>query len=444
MTNLNDFLKRSWKTIVIVFVFAGILLIGLVIYDDYGIAYDETIERTTTFVNLKYILETIHPQIRLPEVFDEIPDLAEWKDRYYGVAVQLPAAMIEWMTGFKFSQFTICRIRHLWIFLQFYAALIFFFLLLRRRFASVRTAIIGVLLLWLSPRIFSDAFYNIKDLPFLSWIVISLYFMFRWLENRLRRYLILFSIVSAVAINIRIVGGMLIAVAVGILISQLLRKEKLPKTVVAEALTIFFVSAAVWILITPLAWKNPILVLGDTLRTFSSYPHYTRELYFGKRYLNTQLPWHYLPVWIGITTPVLVIFSFLACLLWETGTFVWRFFNGDKPRNIAGSTIQKSFDRGILALIFIPILFTILFHSPIYNGWRHFYFAYPWIVYFAVDWIDRLSKSRFSFVRAAIFSLVGMSLIYNASWIIRVHPYQFIYFNEVFPRNIRTGFEKDY
>ena len=87
MTNLNDFLKRSWKTIVIVFVFAGILLIGLVIYDDYGIAYDETIERTTTFVNLKYILETIHPQIRLPEVFDEIPDLAEWKDRYYGVAV---------------------------------------------------------------------------------------------------------------------------------------------------------------------------------------------------------------------------------------------------------------------------------------------------------------------------------------------------------------------
>ena len=207
MTNLNDFLKRSWKTIVIVFVFAGILLIGLVIYDDYGIAYDETIERTTTFVNLKYILETIHPQIRLPEVFDEIPDLAEWKDRYYGVAVQLPAAMIEWMTGFKFSQFTIYRIRHLWIFLQFYAALIFFFLLLRRRFASVRTAIIGVLLLWLSPRIFSDAFYNIKDLPFLSWIVISLYFMFRWLENRLRRYLILFSIVSAVAINIRIVGG---------------------------------------------------------------------------------------------------------------------------------------------------------------------------------------------------------------------------------------------
>ena len=146
MTNLNDFLKRSWKTIVIVFVFAGILLIGLVIYDDYGIAYDETIERTTTFVNLKYILETIHPQIRLPEVFDEIPDLAEWKDRYYGVAVQLPAAMIEWMTGFKFSQFTIYRIRHLWIFLQFYAALIFFFLLLRRRFASVRTAIIGVLL----------------------------------------------------------------------------------------------------------------------------------------------------------------------------------------------------------------------------------------------------------------------------------------------------------
>ena len=148
--------------------FAAILIIGLLVFDDYGVPTDDPIERTTTLVNLKYILSTVAPNYPLPAALADQPDLATWVDRYYGVATQLPTAVLELIFNFKFSPAAVYKIRHLWTFLQFFAGLIFFCLLLRMRFGSERTAVIGVMLLWLSPRIFADSFYNVKDLPFLS------------------------------------------------------------------------------------------------------------------------------------------------------------------------------------------------------------------------------------------------------------------------------------
>ena len=173
--------------------FLLILAVGLIVYDDYGIPYDDVQERRTTLVNLKYILRSAAPSLSLPAELESAQDLLQWDDRYYGVAAQLPTAIVEYIFGFSFSWRRIFMLRHFWTFLQFFTALIFFFLILRRRFRSTFLAMAGVLCLWLSPRIFADAFYNIKDIPFLSWVIIASYFMFLRIENSSKSALALFA-----------------------------------------------------------------------------------------------------------------------------------------------------------------------------------------------------------------------------------------------------------
>ena len=412
--------------------FAAILIAGLFAYDDYGIPYDAEIERTTTLVNLKYILSAVAPDYPLPPVLAAQPELTDWVDRYYGVAIQLPTAIFEWIFGFRFISPTVYKIRNLWIFLQFFIGLIFFFRLLKLRFGSDRAAAVGVLLLWLSPRIFADSFYNIKDLPFLSWILIAVYFLFKWLENDSRVELILFAVTAAVVTNIRVIGGLLVLIWIGVILERWFRREISFRRAVADGALFFGVYALVWIAITPLAWRRPIAVMIDTVRTFSDYPHISDELYFGKLTLNSKLPWHYLPVWIGITSPVLVLPGFFA------GGF--RFL-----RNLGfARRLDVRRDGVALILALLPIGLAIGLGSTLYNGWRHFYFVYPWTVYFAVLWLDQLFHSSRIIVRVSAWALLSVSLISLGVWIIRFHPYQMVYFNALIPKNERKNFEKDY
>ena len=425
--------NNRFSSIFVFVVFAVILLTGLVVFDDYGIPYDDPIERTTTLVNLKYILTTVAPNYPLPSVLEEQHDLLSWVDRYYGVAIQLPTAVFEWIFDFKFSSFSIYKIRHLWTFLQFFIGLVYFFRLLKLRFSTDRAALAGVLLLWLSPRIFANSFYNIKDLAFLSWVIVSVYYLFRSIESDSRRYLILFGLTAAVVTNIRVIGGLVVLIWLGILIHRIAAKIDPIRQSMMNLVLLSAVYGFAWMVITPLAWHDPVNVLIDTIRHFSNYAHISSELYFGTVTLNSELPWHYLPVWIGITSPILVIFGFFI------GAAMFFRDSGDGKAHFS-----KYFDLTALLLALLPIGLAIGLGSRLYNGWRHFYFVYPWMVYFTVLFLERFFRSDHQPFRIATWGALAASLIVTAVWIVRFHPYQMTYFNALIPKNERINFEKDY
>lgn len=63
---------------------------------DYGYAWDDYLMRYTGFVNLKYIIKKINPNIE--EKYDslkKLPNLNEWRDKYYGPSFETTAAAIE-------------------------------------------------------------------------------------------------------------------------------------------------------------------------------------------------------------------------------------------------------------------------------------------------------------------------------------------------------------
>ena len=430
---MNDIAETHRDRIGIIAVFVLIFVVGLLVFDDYGTPFDDPIERTTTLVNLKYILSTVAPNYRLPPVLAAQPDLPVWVDRYYGVAAQLPTAVFEWLFNFRFGSSAVYQIRHLWTFLQFFIGLIFFFRLLKLRFRSDRAALAGVLLLWLSPRIFANSFYNIKDLPFLSWVIVSVYFLFRRIESGSRRDLVLFGLTAAIVTNIRVIGGLLVIIWLGNFFYRTVTKADPIRRTISDFVLLSAVYGLGWVMVTPFAWRDPVNVMIDTIRQFSNYRHVSSELYFGIVTLNSELPWHYLPVWIGVTSPVLVIFGFLI------GVFL-----SVRNHSDFSGLFDRQRDLSVLTLALVPIGLAIGLGSPVYNGWRHFYFVYPWMVYFAVLFLERMFDSDRQTVRFAAWSALAVSLIVSAAWLTRFHPYQMVYFNALLPKSERIKFEKDY
>ncbi|HPS48771.1 MAG TPA: hypothetical protein PKX37_09840, partial [Flexilinea sp.] len=111
--------------LITIFVFIIFFVIGLLIFDDYGVTVDEPIERQTSLVNLKFILQDLLHK-KLPEELSVIPELQSYKDKYYGVLLQFPTVLFEYFTNFRYDISSIFKLRHLWTFLNFYISVIFF------------------------------------------------------------------------------------------------------------------------------------------------------------------------------------------------------------------------------------------------------------------------------------------------------------------------------
>ena len=72
----------------------------------------------------------------------------------------------------------------------------------------------------------------------------------------------------------------------------------------------------------------------------------------------------------------------------------------------------------------------ILLNSTLYGGWRHLYFIYPGLVYFMIlstEIIFKMFKNKI--YKTFVFTIFIVALITNIVNLIKLHPYQNIYFN---------------
>ena len=429
---MKAFFKNKGYLISVIF-FISFFIIGLLIYDDYGVNVDELIERNTGLITLKYVL---HEKLKLESLPDEIlkaADLLTYEDKDYGIILQLPTLLIECLNNFKFDIMTVLRIRHLWVFINFYCACIFFYLLINKRFHNWFFSLIGVLFLILSPRIFADSFYNIKDLMFLSWFIISLFFYVQFIDSpTLLRSLIL-SIVISLSSNIRVIGLIILFFSFLFLVTKLILKEINLSRFCLTFLSLSFVTSFLWILFLPASWNNPISFFYDAFIHFSRNPMFEFELYLGKIVSSGSLPWHFLIVWIGITTPILYLVFFMVGMLLVVT---------EKYKNFEKNVIF--IDVSILLMFLLPILSTIILRSSIYDGWRHLYFIYGPFIYVAIVGFQYIFQSKRLFLKRIIVVMTVFSLLHTSIWMINNHPYQMVYFNNLARPYASENFEKDY
>ena len=424
---INDKIIRILSICILI----SMLVLGLSIFQDYGVSTDELIERDTGLVNLKFLLKNVFKIKEIPLELKKFPDLLTYRDRYYGVVLQMPMVLLEYINNFKFDISTVLKIRHMWTFLNYFTAISLFYLLILKRFNDSLTGLISIVILIILPRIFADSFYNIKDLLFLSWLIIGMFFYYLFLKFPSGKTSFVLAIVIALLANIRIIGLMLLGVACLSILWMMKKREISSKLALKYLFILLILCSLLTILFLPASWKNPISFFYDTIRHFSNFFLSCNELYFGKFINSTEVPWHYLLVWISVTTPIAYL------ILFGIGV-IWLIFNN---RLI---NIDELFDASILLMLTGSILAPILLKSTLYDGWRHFYFVYAFIIYLAIFGFYKLFNNGNNIIKIVLIIGLGFSFIVNGSWMIRNHPYQNVFFNVLARESAPYKFEGDY
>jgi hypothetical protein len=167
---------------------------------------------------------------------------------------------------------------------------------------------------------------------------------------------------------------------------------------------------------------------------------FDRELlYIGTYVRSTQLPWHYIPVWLSITTPPLYLLLFVA----GAATTGWQFITSGRSLWKDEAELQ---DLIFLGMFVAPVAAVILLQSVLYDGWRQLYFIYPAFLLVCLrGWLTLWNGPMAArFGRQALVVVTAISLMATGAWMWRVHPMQNVYFNVLAGTNLKARFELDY
>jgi hypothetical protein len=165
-------------------------------------------------------------------------------------------------------------------------------------------------------------------------------------------------------------------------------------------------------------------------------------LFMGRIINAGDLPWYYLPVWIGITTPILYLILFIVGSTVTLRTFFTNLFGKAKTLWTNEGQLQ---DLLFLGLFLAPLIAVIALHSILYNGWRQMYFIYPAFLLVSLRGLVALwhAVSHKQMARRILIGIVAVCMGYTGYWMVRWHPYQYLYFN-VFAGQYAKKFDVDY
>lgn len=415
--------------------FLTFLIIGLMIYDDYGIGWDESQERASSLVSYRYLNRVLLN--RGVFVNEMTEDISTYRDRYYGVSIQLPLMFIEdvyQLAAHEPMSYTqIYHVRHLYCFFLFLFALYCFYKFLKDLHESVRYAAAGVLMIYTFGRFFAESFYNIKDIVFASLTMITLFCAEKMFRTKLcTKWCLLFAVSAAFLVNSRIIGALFpLIILLLIILESICKHTQLP----VKPILLICLSLPIWILITPAAWENPVDFAIGVVRCFASYePWKGTQLFAGKVMPVTELPFDYYLRWIGMTVPLVYLFFFFCGFV----SFV--------KKTVSGLTFSVEEKIYLLmgSVLVGTLLYQMILRPTVYNGWRHVYFLYPLIISFAVFGFRKVSSAQAApNLRIAASFLLTVSLLYNAVRLIRNHPGEFLALNPI-GQKIGADYHGDY
>jgi hypothetical protein len=419
-------LKHDTRWVVLAF-FISFFLIGIIIYRDYGLTGDTTHQKLIGESTFNYI-------------FHQNMDLFSSGDKEYGAAFELLITLLYKLFN-RQTDFQIYYFRHLVIFCSFFIGTFFFYLLVKLRYKSWKIGLFGALLLILSPRIFDSAFVNSKDIPFMVFSIISVYTLYK-LDEKMRLWdAIIHGAVTGFLIAIRPVGLLMVGITGLIWLIKLVLSIRNHEQIwgrLALLLSLFVVfTAGFTVLWWPWLWPDPI---DNFLYSFSSFAQYTTwhglVVYIGKVYEPTKLPWHYTPVWILVTTPL--IYSFFALV----GLFRWIVCVIKRRINLGN--ITDRLDLVIVGWFILPMIIVAVLHSVLYSGWRHMFFLYPAMLGLTISGILSLSeviRKQFNskLPLTVLRGSIAISLIGTAVAMAINHPYESMYFNILAGKNLRSA-----
>ncbi|HXS35367.1 MAG TPA: phospholipid carrier-dependent glycosyltransferase [Flavipsychrobacter sp.] len=402
------------------------LLIGVLCFKDYGMSWDEPIQRGIGVISYNY-------------VFKGDSTLKNHQDRDLGTGFELPLVFLE--KGAKLTDSRhIFLMRHLVTHVFFLVAVFIGYTLIYRLFKSQSIACLGFILLAFNPRIYAHSYFNSKDIPFLSAILITFAICQLAFQKNKTWWYVLLGLACGYATSIRSMGILLFLFIclffIIDIISAISKKQVVRNTVIN--LFLFIASFCCILYIAwPILWYGPIWYFKEEFLTFAHIWWGGKLTFNGTEYSGRNLPWIYVPEWIAITIPILWLAAGITGIVWVTVSFIKR------PVNYLLNTPQRNF---LLYLMFflIPILAVIVLHSVNYDDWRHLYFIYPSFALLALFALHKIMQGK---RRLLVQALCVVQIVFTTIFMVRSHPFEQVYFNSLVSHKdeyLRKHFDFEY
>ena len=400
------------------------LLVATIVFDDYGVSLDVWYQHHVGAATLDYLAgggERALNQVDHPH------------DRYYGAVFEAPLVLLGRVLGLEDTR-DILLSRHFLTHCFFLISGIFCYSLVYGIFKSRYLALIAMALFLLHPRLYAHSFFNSKDIPFLSMFMISLWLVHRaFRRDSLSAFLICGAGV-ALLVNLRIMGLILFAAVLGLRALDVILAGSMEKRN-RKLLTMgaFFLSAILtYYAVSAWLWVEPFGEFIEAFRTLSNHPYEATNLFRGEILdARNGISLEYIPVWIGITTPPVVMLLAVIGLLWILWQAVLH------PNGVIHATSLR-FQLLIIFLAIAPILFIALSKATVYDHWRQVYFLYAPVSLLSVYgawWLISRIKYEYFWGRALIHAVPVLLIAITVLSMMRIHPLQDNYFNTMVDRN---------
>ena len=407
----NFLAARSGLLLCALFLLAAPLWAG-----DYGFTVDDYNQRYTVLGNLNYILGQ-SDRIAVPL----------WSvDRFYGISFELPLLLLERalnLDDYYYIHLLRVAFTHLFFILGGYCCYRLTYHLTRNRLI----ALFALLLFLLHPRLYAHSFFNTKDLPFASMLMLALYLTERAFRRDTASAFILLGVAVGIAVNLRIMGLMLFPAVIAMRGLDLWYAANSPerRRILATAALFALTALIIIYALSPYAWTNPRDYLAGALNLTVNHPYTVSVLFQGQTYLSTDLPPHYSLTGFLLTTPP------PALLLGIIGTAALLLAACSRPAALFRNSPIR-FGCLILACFLLPLLAITLLGGSAYY-WRHLFFLYaPFCVLIAagLHWLTAARPFPHRFLGpAAGFGLTGLALALTVLLMAQLHPAQHDYFN---------------
>ena len=307
--------------------------------------------------------------------------------------------------------------KHLVVFLFFFLSGIFLYLILMKIINDKIFSSFTVILYLLYPYLFGQSLFSPKDVPFMSVWVLCTLVSFNFFEKILEKKNIknintlVFSLITAYLISIRI-AGILIFIQYLITFLIFILSQRISFTTFIKkfysSIAIFFIFLLLFIfLFYPPFWSNPLLFFS-AIEQMSKYFNDVCTNTLGSCMHPKNLPPTYIPIWLSVKLPLIIIFGILLLPFTEKKIFI------NTKKNIFFGTI-------LITSILIPLIL-ILRKVHLYDELRQVMFLIP--MYFIIGSISFFVFSKKTFYIAGSI-MIGLFIFEN----IRIHPYQYVWFN---------------
>src|SRR5712691_152467 len=410
--------RLAWMALV-----AAAILV-LFTFTDYGVTWDEDAHNWYGVLALNYYLSGLADDHAL-----HFNDLIN-----YGALFDMAAAALN-----RISPLGIYETRHL------LNALVGIFGLvgcwrLGRVLGGRRAGFFALIFLLLIPNYYGQMFNNPKDIPFAVGGVWASYYMVRILPTLPRPKLLLvvkLGLAIGLALGVRI-GGLLFLCYLGLLLAlsagwQAAAARRLSVLVAAGwtslwrvLLPVAAIGFAMMLLSWPWGQQSPI---GNPLHALAFFSHQqfpNSTLFDGRFVPAADLPWDYLPTYIVLALPELV----LALLLAAVGLAAIGLARGLAKPDLL---LRRAAALGLLLLgfsIVFPVAYAIAIKAVLFDGMRHFIFVLPPIAVASALALDRALTALSGLpYRQPIYAALGLYGIAHITTMVLLHPDQYVYYN---------------